>query len=956
MKTKFIFGFILILALTVFTNYAQEFTLTTTATNTVASKSTINIPELSNNPNAIIVATPLGDTAKLNPHPIGAWYYNNKWNIFNTDHATMPAGLKFNLEVFLKPDFNHFLHIVTKANLIGEGSEIDNSALNNNPNAQVKILQNYAPDNRTGFSLNKYEAKATYNSTSGKWYITNVNGNFLSPNTAYNVVVISNVTVGARTSTTPTTPPTPTIATTPNPTVSTTTESTSITLMSPEPPPTKSQTSKSYPLTFDNLNDFVEKGLPNPAPVSFGNIDHVAVVMAQQISKSDEKSLPVLLTALQVAGFSVINENGKILLQPADGVGQGLAVYDFEAVGAIKMAKSEQNMSLEKIAGVITKETPEILGWKLTELMLEDLRLQADNSEDKFLRFWARLIIALGKISAQPVDLMTVTPSNANITMIQATLLIRRLQGDLHLLKTQTPPIGKIRQPFSNRNSSIYVKLAKDDLPFFYSLSQSKITQEPCGMTKEEAYIMGGAQKILTFGNKKVMGMVFGKGAGSATYGKISQGLKGAGLALSWLKLVAAVTSLRGEITVEKPLPLVRTMNSTSGQKRLMKVRIWNEVGKLEMLNCVRKYLNTFAGLDMAMPIDGPLAHKSVEWHFAGDSQTRVNNSEKRNLDKFVDLESPSGKDRSPQKQETDANGESQMYIVGAPKIPAVVYQKNSIKIEKQANVVVGITLKSDKDVGQNTIDLMGLVMTLPGGVAGVATGIMTETGYRLPYAVAFATIPVIDHEECDGQWQGTVTYTKINTAKSKKEKPGSDNGFQKTTSSYISTDNTLTLSGTVMVNSKFGHDSLANGMADEISILDEYSSGKVLCSPKRGFQSFSGRATQTSYGTGNAQGTTWVGIYLDKDSYKISVKPLSIKTTRQTSWSQSAPGNCADKKGESSNSSTPTIYEAVSISGKANYGDDRNILSGSDTTTKDYGNGSKTVETITWNLKRCSK
>ncbi len=105
--------------------------------------------------------------------------------------------------------------------------------------------------------------------------------------------------------------------------------------------------------------------------------------------------------------------------------------------------------------------------------MLQDLRLQADNSEDKFMRFWARLIIALGKVSAQPVDLMTVTPSNANITMLQATLMIRRLQGDLYLLKTQSPPIGQIRPLFSNRNSFVSVNWREKTIYEFFNHFQS---------------------------------------------------------------------------------------------------------------------------------------------------------------------------------------------------------------------------------------------------------------------------------------------------------------------------------------------------------------------------------------------------------------------------------------------------------------------------------------------------
>ena len=175
---------------------AQEFTHTTTAENVVASKSTINAAGLANNPQAIIVATPTAETARANPHPVGAWYYNGKWNIFNTDHATMPAGLVYKVQVFPTSGPNQFLHVVTRDNLSEAASYIDNPALNNNPNAAVTILQNYAPDNRA-YNLNANHAEVRYNPTSGKWFIANLNGKSLYPNTAYNVVV------GAQTITTP---------------------------------------------------------------------------------------------------------------------------------------------------------------------------------------------------------------------------------------------------------------------------------------------------------------------------------------------------------------------------------------------------------------------------------------------------------------------------------------------------------------------------------------------------------------------------------------------------------------------------------------------------------------------------------------------------------------------------------------------------------------------------------
>jgi hypothetical protein len=182
--------FLILSAILVANVLGQEFTLTTTAANTVASKSTIEMPGLAGNPNAIIIATPVGNTATLNPHPIGAWYYNGKWNIFNTDHANMPAGLKFKIEVFLRPNAEQFVHLVTKDNLSEGVSIIDNPSVNRNPNVQFRIFQNHAPDYRTSY-LNKYEARAEYDAAAGRWLLRNVDGERLFPGTAYNIVIFS---------------------------------------------------------------------------------------------------------------------------------------------------------------------------------------------------------------------------------------------------------------------------------------------------------------------------------------------------------------------------------------------------------------------------------------------------------------------------------------------------------------------------------------------------------------------------------------------------------------------------------------------------------------------------------------------------------------------------------------------------------------------------------------------
>lgn len=167
----------------------QEFTLTTSPANITSAQALINLPELNGNPNAIILGIPQGNTATSNTHPLGVWYYSGRWYLFNTDFMPMLPGLIYKIQYFLNPGTNQFLHLVTQQNLGAEGSYIDNPALNNKPNVQFSIFQNHSPDIRAGSWRNPNEAKTGYNATSGRWYITNINGQPLQKGCAYNIVV-----------------------------------------------------------------------------------------------------------------------------------------------------------------------------------------------------------------------------------------------------------------------------------------------------------------------------------------------------------------------------------------------------------------------------------------------------------------------------------------------------------------------------------------------------------------------------------------------------------------------------------------------------------------------------------------------------------------------------------------------------------------------------------------------
>lgn len=189
MKRIFLVALTIIFGLFVSNLYAQETTVTTTANNTIASRVILDMPGLANNPNAIIVATPTRNTQTINPHPIGAWYINNKWHIFNTNHANLPMGATFNVQVFAQPDTRHFVHVVLQSNS-GTRSYLDGPEFDNKPNIQVRIFHNHS----SAYHRNPSQARVAYEGV--KWFIENVDGKPLLPNTAYNVVISTRPTVG----------------------------------------------------------------------------------------------------------------------------------------------------------------------------------------------------------------------------------------------------------------------------------------------------------------------------------------------------------------------------------------------------------------------------------------------------------------------------------------------------------------------------------------------------------------------------------------------------------------------------------------------------------------------------------------------------------------------------------------------------------------------------------------
>ena len=172
----------------------QRFTHTATKTNNSCNGDCtwLDIPELNNNPSAILFVTPeLVDGINLNPHPIGVFYFQKKWNIFNLDQRVIPENARFNVVYFTRPDSAHFLYTIKQEDIQSDGAAlINHPALNGNPGAQVQFLNSWGYE--AGIPVpNRDEVNFHYNAAAGKWAIANINKKSLFAQVAYNITVSS---------------------------------------------------------------------------------------------------------------------------------------------------------------------------------------------------------------------------------------------------------------------------------------------------------------------------------------------------------------------------------------------------------------------------------------------------------------------------------------------------------------------------------------------------------------------------------------------------------------------------------------------------------------------------------------------------------------------------------------------------------------------------------------------
>jgi hypothetical protein len=173
---------------------------------------------------------------------------------------------------------------------------------------------------------------------------------------------------------------------------------------------------------------FKTRRLPPPMLVT-GNPDDAAASLARQIAANNDASLPALLTALQMSGFSIYSTDGRLSVVPK-GPSQGLAFDTFTVASMAKLYSDGWSMSLDDLSAVLSKAIPNISKDRFDRILMSGITKSAQG--DQPIRFWARTIVELGRNAPTPYDLTDpkLDPATAELNSVQVDLILERVAAD----------------------------------------------------------------------------------------------------------------------------------------------------------------------------------------------------------------------------------------------------------------------------------------------------------------------------------------------------------------------------------------------------------------------------------------------------------------------------------------------------------------------------------------------
>ena len=444
--------------------------------------------------------------------------------------------------------------------------------------------------------------------------------------------------------------------------------------------------------------------------------------LAQNLANKTGDSVANLTEALRLCGFTIRKEDHTKIAGPANPqIDLHLAITDSEIKGFVDLYNRGQGMNLGNFVGSMDYQLKQggyndTCGTDIKSFLIydpvarEEILKPNDPRPDRFHNQAVAGFLADLAQSHENFD-DTNFGESAKLDPIQSLILTRIVTQEIATAIKKTAPAG--HDLFASLNAPAF-----DDTGW-----------------AEDGFV-GGITGLI---NKLVESKI-GE--------KIAKPMDKANSISSIAKFILTYTFLKTELKMEGDTNLlVRTKDTSAGEKRTMTARIYIDGSKVTDWMKENRMTVAMAGLDVDMPKSGGLGGIETSWEIGGDGKDYDFNSHK------VQWASGQG-DMS--KLKTDSNGVAKAVLEGTAQ-PKALDPKSVKAYEKSISVKVTPQAKAT-DMKQDLIDAVSGAIGISGGASGWISPVM-ETLYRMKW-FGSETINVRVRDWKQAQSIGHVTVT----------------------------------------------------------------------------------------------------------------------------------------------------------------------------------------------------
>ncbi|MFC4456517.1 hypothetical protein [Deinococcus sonorensis] len=465
-----------------------------------------------------------------------------------------------------------------------------------------------------------------------------------------------------------------------------------------------------------------------PDAEALAALDRQATALALQVAGGNVNALD---QALKASGIAVRRVSGEMIAPPAQpALGLALADHDPEALAHLQARGG--TITLQDLADTLKVVWPQADAARLPALIQSDLRAGVESTVPT-VRFWSRLVVALGASTPAGATLLTsAAPGEVTINAAQQSLLLLRLAGGTARL-AQSRGAAVPTQPAAGVRA----------------LSAAA----PCTFGGTEGTIMDGAATAITTGVGELLGYLDsvsalpGESAADAASGLLSK----TNLILSYLKFTLTLASFRLDLSSDTDT-VERTRSTTHNGEGVVTARakVSYDLGaSWQYANCFRLAFNA-AGLDFSSPNAGVVEGADVRWRiFAAQGDGSY-------ADQHLSvIAARAGEEVMHDK--TDGAGVAEVHLEGLKQSADLGPAPTAVMKRGEVSAVTSIKTAS---IASDLVDAIGSGL---GGVGGLL-GMPAELMYRMwPLSSTLALqvrdwAPTCANVQGDTCWLGTVT------------------------------------------------------------------------------------------------------------------------------------------------------------------------------------------------------